>query len=370
MTYLFLSGVPVDHTGGGQQPTQLAIALGCQGESILFYQDRPTPEFPEQRTFQILSVSPELRANFWWPDALQAGAERYWRGFVEKLGTWCEPGVVVVTCPTPWFLEGMRALKAAGWKVAVWLVDDWAAFAADGQIPWFDPDVQTLAIVEADLVCVTAEPLAAIARRVGREPVLIPNGLSPVFGTPPEAPAEVRRGKRTLVYWGGLDGSWFDWETVFAIANARPDWVIHLVGTPPASLPERSRPAGSLENVVFQGEQVQGALPAIGAACDVGLIPFRPGDLTTAVNPIKGYEYLACGMPIVACKMPELDGWPGVVQVEDLEGWLRAIEDAAIPWRPEVEAFLAGKTWADRALQFKDALGLVSNPPAPSFQSA
>ncbi|MDE2107140.1 MAG: hypothetical protein KGL39_58585 [Patescibacteria group bacterium] len=368
MTYLFLSAAPFDHTGGGQQPTQLALALACQGERILFYQDRPTEGFEDAANFQIWHVDPALRGNFWHPDAELARATLYWERFTANLAEWCDPGIVVVTCPTPWFLEGMRALKAIGWKTAMWLVDDWAAFAKDGQIPWFIPEVQTQAIVEADLVCVTAEPLAEIARRYGREPEIIPNGLSPVFSVPAE-PAPIRKGTKTLVYWGGLSGSWFDWGTVFAIAKARPEWVIHLIGDLPRVVESESpgnptrepwEQVNPPENIIVHGERSQGDLPAIGAACDVGLIPFHQGELTRAVNPIKGYEYLACGLSIVACPMPELAGWPHTIQVELQDHWAPAIEDATAEGRIDASEFLVGKTWHDRALQFKRALGQPS----------
>ena len=47
-------------------------------------------------------------------------------------------------------------------------------------------------------------------------------------------------------------------------------------------------------------------LPAYLAAMDVGLIPFKQDHVTYHADPIKAYEYLAAGLPVVATDMPAL----------------------------------------------------------------
>ncbi len=56
-------------------------------------------------------------------------------------------------------------------------------------------------------------------------------------------------------------------------------------------------------------------LPSLLSKIDVGTIPFTVNDLIRATNPIKLYEYLAAGKPVVATPMPEVMRYeaPGIV---------------------------------------------------------
>jgi hypothetical protein len=49
-------------------------------------------------------------------------------------------------------------------------------------------------------------------------------------------------------------------------------------------------------------------VPSIIASFDVCIIPFKLNSLTVATNPVKIYEFLAVGRPVVATKLPELAG--------------------------------------------------------------
>lgn len=58
-------------------------------------------------------------------------------------------------------------------------------------------------------------------------------------------------------------------------------------------------------NIHFLGHQPHTALPNYIRQMDVCLIPFRLTPITLAANPIKAYEYLAAGKPVIAADMPE-----------------------------------------------------------------
>lgn len=340
-TFVVLSGAPFHATGGGQQPAQISRALVRLGYRVAHYQPRPGEAgLP---THGVVTVSPpagQLRNELWLPRP--TGATAYWNGFVRGLRQVSGERWLVVCCPLPWFAAALAPFRQAGWKLVYWLLDDWSEFLATGYLDWYREDVERLLVAKADVVLATAVSLADKASNWGRDDVtIVPNGYDDqVFRRADWVPGSRKR----VVYWGCLNGSWLDWETLDAVARQRPDWDLDLIGGHPAQRLD-------LPNIRYLGAQPVERLPEFRG--DVGLVPFRQGALSRAVDPIKAYEYQALGMATVACRMPQLDGWDGVTQVagSSPRDWIAAIEHAAPPTR-----LVAGRSWADRAQQFLDAL--------------
>jgi GT2 family glycosyltransferase len=112
--------------------------------------------------------------------------------------------------------------------------------------------------------------------------------------------------KHVALYFGSLYGEWFAWDYLFVAAAANPDMAFVLIG----ELPEgKSLPV----NVHAIGRKNIEDLPAYLAYADMGLLPFVPGQISDAVSPIKVFEYLFSGTPVVSTRLPELDGYPGVL---------------------------------------------------------
>jgi len=65
-----------------------------------------------------------------------------------------------------------------------------------------------------------------------------------------------------------------------------------------------------LPNIYILGRRSYDILPAYIHNAEIGIIPFnisRFPKLVNSVNPIKIYEYLACGIPAVSVKWAELE---------------------------------------------------------------
>lgn len=115
--------------------------------------------------------------------------------------------------------------------------------------------------------------------------------------------AEVGRQKKGVVGYYGAIASWFAIELLAEVARLLPDHLFVLGGSSEGC--DLSATAG-LDNVVFLGELPYGELPSFLAGCAVAIIPFRLDPLIQATNPVKLYEYLAAGKPVVATPLPDL----------------------------------------------------------------
>jgi len=115
--------------------------------------------------------------------------------------------------------------------------------------------------------------------------------------------------QRIVGYAGSLD-EWFDVEAVEAAAAANPQAQFVLLGR---IEDEKVRALASLPNVRLYGEIPYERLATYLCEFDVGLIPFLVNPLTLATNPIKLYEYFACGMPVVSSALPEVTAYGSLV---------------------------------------------------------
>ncbi|WP_456384921.1 glycosyltransferase [Desulfolithobacter sp.] len=153
----------------------------------------------------------------------------------------------------------------------------------------------------ADLVVTTSAPLSEKISRI-RENILIRNAADSLwFSEPP--PALLYSSDRPVVGYFGAISEWFDLELVIRAARACPEFDFVLVGS---TFMCDTREAEEIENIHFIGEVPYASLKGYLYAFDVCMIPFRLIELIQCTNPVKLYEYLAAGRPVVATDMPEL----------------------------------------------------------------
>lgn len=111
-------------------------------------------------------------------------------------------------------------------------------------------------------------------------------------------------------------------------ARGRADVGAVFIGDGP-ELPRVRAAAEGLDGVLFTGALPHTQMPACLASCDIGVAPFdagahRPLSLGFYWSPLKMFEYMSTGLPVVA---PALDRIPSLVG-HDREGLLY---DSAIP---------------------------------------
>ena len=166
----------------------------------------------------------------------------------------------------------------------------------------------------ADLVIASSPPLAERMRKLASNVRLMPNVAdTELFATaledgPVDSALDALPRPR-IVFVGAISAVKVDLELLAELAELRPEWSIVLVG--PVGLGDPGTDVSGLAakaNVHLLGHREPRELPALLRGADAALIPYRLSRLTASIFPMKVYEYLAAGLPIVSTPLPSLAG--------------------------------------------------------------
>jgi glycosyltransferase involved in cell wall biosynthesis len=106
---------------------------------------------------------------------------------------------------------------------------------------------------------------------------------------------------------------------------------------------------------------VYSELPDVLRAADAGLIPYARNSLTESIFPMKVYEYLAAGRPVVSTPLPALAGVAEVASAPDAPGIAGLLEEALARDDPERRAersrVAASHSWERRLQEIEAAIG-------------
>jgi exopolysaccharide biosynthesis WecB/TagA/CpsF family protein len=165
-------------------------------------------------------------------------------------------------------------------------------------------------------------------------------------------PSDVGAIPRPRIGVVGVHDERLDIAAIEALSAANPAWHIVLVGpVVPGDVDEdRLRP---LPNVHFLGGKPVAELPAYLKGLDVALIPYKLNELTRNIFPLKLYEYLAAGLPVVAAALPELAPYSNSVALAaEPADYPRLVRQALAADSPGARAAraaaVAGETWEKR----------------------
>ena len=242
--------------------------------------------------------------------------------WVEQQGA--RPLVLWVGIPSPAVMEAIKHLPPG--LVVYDCIDNFAAFHRNR--PDIDETEQRLAST-AGIVFATSAELFEKMKRINSQTFLVPNAVdfiqfrtaAKLDGDPPPDMAPL--GHPVLGYAGEI-AEWFDSELVHDLAAQNPTWSIVLIGRIHVDISRILR----LPNVHYLGLKSYADIPSYMRQFDVCLLPFKISPLTNAVNPIKFYEYLAMGKPVVSTPIREIQHYSDTVEIADRSEFTRAVKRA------------------------------------------
>ncbi len=216
-------------------------------------------------------------------------------------------------------------------------------------------------VPRVNLVTATSDALFRKMRDQHRNVILVPNAceyerfsdLSSVEAPPDWPPIDPNQ---SVVGYVGALGAWIDSDLIARIGER---YEMVLVG------PLLGHRRIQHPRIHYLGMRPYEQLPAYLKRMDVLTIPFSDIPLTRATNPIKMYEYLATGKPVVSTAIPEAERMALVKVGHSHEEFVQHIA-RAIAGEDENEAAAAARqtiarenSWALRYEQIRDAIDAV-----------
>lgn len=154
-----------------------------------------------------------------------------------------------------------------------------------------------------------------------------------------------------LGFYGVVDER-MDLALLEALADARPDWSIVIVG-PVVKISEDDLPRRP--NLHYLGGRSYAELPDYLRGWDVALMPFAINEATRFISPTKTPEYLAAGCPVVSTPIADVVRHYGELEAVRIAGSpaeFIAACDAALDmsrqsggWRVAADTLLAELSW-------------------------
>jgi GT2 family glycosyltransferase/glycosyltransferase involved in cell wall biosynthesis len=254
-----------------------------------------------------------------------------------------------------WREPAEEARRRFGWKVVYDCMDEWNSFPGmHAELL----DAEERLVAEADLVTVSAQRLLEKWRDRNARIVLVRNAADFAHFAAPPSEHLLDRVKGPIAGYFGAIAPWFDVELLARVAAQRPDVSFVLIG---GVFDVDVRPLQRLPNVYLLGQQPYARMPAYLRDFDVALIPFVVNEITAATDPVKFYEYLSLGKPVVSTFMPELEPYGELLFVaRDGDDFARKL-DAALAENDEALRMrridlARANTWPARAEAMLNAI--------------
>lgn len=226
-------------------------------------------------------------------------------------------------------------------------------------------------LTRADVVVTTSESLWQTKRARRPDAALVRHGVdydhfATAWRSPPACPADLAAVRPPIFGFFGLVHHWIDRALIAEVARLRPQYSFVLIGECKYDVTELKR----CDNVLLLGRRPYESLPAYCAAFDAALLPFTDCPMTRNVNPVKMYEYLAAGLPVVSTPLPEAKRFGNAIIIADTaERFAKACDDVLSTAQPQRRTKISGLVESESWESKVELLSVIIEKGDPSGES-
>jgi glycosyltransferase involved in cell wall biosynthesis len=159
-------------------------------------------------------------------------------------------------------------------------------------------------IGDSDIVLATAQDLYDHAKLINKNTFLVRNGCDfEMFSNLKKNGSLDGLTDKPIIGYFGAIRTWLDSKTLESVIKKNRDKYFIFIGSVDTN---SVRNLYKYKNVYFLGEVSHNDLPGYLAYFNVCTIPYVLTDLLLSTNPVKFYEYIASGKPVISSNLPEL----------------------------------------------------------------
>ena len=263
---------------------------------------------------------------------------------------------LVVVHLSYWTALSIDLQKSRSWRVQYDCMDEWADFPDIGvQLV----EEEEILVKHADLVTVTASILEKKWMQKNKNCLLVRNAVDYDFFADRcvENDLLAHLGTPIIGFYGAL-APWIDFSLLRFLAENRPNWSFVLVGD---CFVKDMAGLDRMPNVHLTGRKPYEDMPRYLHGFDVCLIPFKLNKVTHAVDPVKFYEFMSAGKPVVSVPLEEMAIYQDYVYfASEFDDFLAKIETALVESNPDLKSRRIGlakeNDWRHRYLATNDAI--------------
>ncbi|MEO8215487.1 MAG: glycosyltransferase [Acidobacteriota bacterium] len=346
-----------------QRPQQVMSQFARQGHRIFYIS---TTRFPRGRRAPYAIQS--LRENVW---EVQLASTRWVDPYAGSLAgnvvssimhdvralradfdINCAVSVVQVAT---WAPAAYAAREEFGWRIVYDCMDEWDNF------PGMHPDLlveEQRLLVATDLLVVSGQQLWDKYAPLNANTVLARNAADFEHFHNPKRNELLSAIEGPIVGYFGAIAEWFDLDLMKKLAAERSDITFVLLGGVFGVAVEELQ---GMSNVRLLGQKPYELMPAYLRHFDACIIPFKVNAITEATDPVKFYEYISQGKPVVAPRMPELYPYEDLLYIAtDDDDFVRKVDlaiEESDPGIVERRIEMARQnTWTERVTRIKDGI--------------
>jgi hypothetical protein len=173
---------------------------------------------------------------------------------------------------------------------------------------------------KADIVFASSKPQFEKRKHLNKETYLIENAVdfnhfNKVMCNDFKVPMDIKDVKHPIIGYIGAIGFKIDVNILIHTAKMHPDWSLIFVGPEKLKRDNKYFILRKLNNVIFLGFKPLKLLPNYLKVFDVAIMPYDVKTHVTTSFPLKLYEYLSAGKPVVSVNLKSLNKLKDIVKV-------------------------------------------------------
>lgn len=339
--YIF-TNIPYFDVGGGQRAAQLAKTFNSMGYLVEYYYAFNSSETVKHTMLLPVTVHKKI-------------SKIKLEEFKNKINS---EDIFVFEAPMEMFIPYLDIAEKNKCKIIYENIDNWETslgnmFFSENALKQFLEKSEILVGTSKLLEEQLKEYLAKYKIK-NKKVLYLPNAVDSSLFEPRkiyEKPKDLIQGKKTLIYYGSLWGTWFDWELLKQVANSNENISINLIGDYAGIIDIKKQMP---ENIHFLGLKKQTDLPNYLYYSDYAILPFKTDEIGKYVSPLKLFEYIAMNKPVISTKLDDIINYDNVYCSNKSEDWIKWINEGLEFNVEKRNTFISNNDWYSRCSELID----------------